>query len=36
MVVEDVKGRPTRTTAYLLRAKLMRALHGIEITEIMT
>lgn len=32
MVVEDVKG--VRTPNYLLKKKLMRAVHGIEITEI--
>lgn len=31
-VVEDVKG--VRTPIYLLKKKLMRAVHGIEITEI--
>ncbi len=31
-VVEDVKG--VRTEVYRLKAKLMRAVHGIEITEV--
>ncbi len=34
-VVEDVKSNPTRTRDYVMRRKLMRALHGIEITEVM-
>lgn len=34
-VVEDVKSNPTRTRDYVMRRKLMKALHGIEITEVM-
>jgi hypothetical protein len=33
LVVEDVKG--VRTEVYRLKAKLMRAVHGIEITEVL-
>lgn len=33
-VVEDVKSRPTKTRDYVLRKKLMKALHGIEIQEV--
>lgn len=33
-VVEDVKSGPTKTTAYQLRKKLMKACHGIDITEV--
>lgn len=33
-VVEDVKSKPTRTAVYMLKRKLMRACHGIEIVEI--
>ena len=36
VVVEDVKARPTRTRDYLLKRKLMRAVHGIDIQEILT
>ena len=32
MIVEDVKGY--RTEAYQLKKKLMRAVYGIEITEV--
>ena len=34
LVVEDFKARPTRTRAYVLRKKLMRALYQIEIREV--
>lgn len=34
VVVEDVKSAPTRTDVYLLKKKLMKALHGIEIAEV--
>lgn len=33
-VVEDVKSPASRTRAYLIKRKLMRAVHGIEIMEI--
>jgi hypothetical protein len=34
-VVEDVKSEPTRKKAdYRLRLKLMKAIHGIEVKEI--
>lgn len=33
-VVEDVKSKATMTTAYRLRKRLMRAIHGIEIQEV--
>lgn len=33
-VVEDVKSRPTRTEAYRLRKKLVKALYGVEIREV--
>jgi hypothetical protein len=33
-VVEDVKSRATRTRDYVLRRKLMKALHGIEVMEV--
>lgn len=33
LVVEDVKGKPTRTRDYMIRKKLMRALLGITIYE---
>lgn len=32
-VVEDFKAQPTRTRDYLIRKKLLRALHGLEIRE---
>lgn len=32
-IVEDVKGKPTRTRDYILRKKLMLALFGVEIQE---
>lgn len=35
LVVEDVKSHATRTPVYRLKAKLLKALHGIEVTEIM-
>jgi hypothetical protein len=34
VVVEDVKSAPTRTPVYRLKAKLLAALHGIEIVEV--
>src|SRR4051794_34090994 len=33
-VVEDVKSVPTRTEAYRLRVKLLRALYGIAVVEV--
>lgn len=33
-VVEDVKSKPTKTTTYRLKRKLMKALYGIEIKEV--
>lgn len=33
-VVEDVKSEPTKTAVYRLKKRLMRACHGIEITEV--
>lgn len=33
LVVEDVKSKPTRTEAYRLRKKLVKALYGVEIRE---
>lgn len=35
-VVEDTKSKPTMTSIYRLKKKLMKALHNIEITENMT
>lgn len=35
-VIEDVKSGPTRTQAYIIRKKLMRAIYGIEILETST
>lgn len=34
LVVEDVKAAVTKTRAYVIRKKLMKALHGITITEV--
>lgn len=34
VVVEDVKSAPTRTPVYRLKAKLLKALHGVEVTEV--
>jgi hypothetical protein len=34
LVVEDVKSKPTMTRDYLLKKRLMKALHGITIVEI--
>jgi hypothetical protein len=34
VVVEDVKSAPSQTTAYRLRKRLVRACHGITITEV--
>jgi hypothetical protein len=33
-IVEDVKSKATKTRDYVLRKKLMKALHGIEIQEV--
>lgn len=33
LVVEDVKSSATKTRDYMIRKKLMRAIHGIEIYE---
>lgn len=33
-VVEDVKSKATKTTAYKLRKRLVEAIYGVEITEI--
>jgi hypothetical protein len=33
-VVEDVKSKASRTEAYQLRKRLMRAIHGIDIVEV--
>lgn len=35
LVVEDVKSPATKTSLYRLKAKLVRALHGITILEVM-
>jgi hypothetical protein len=32
-VVEDVKSRPTRTREFVIKKKLMRAVHGIDVRE---
>lgn len=34
LVVEDVKSAPTRTPVYLIKKKLMKALHGVDIVEV--
>lgn len=34
VVVEDVKSKPTKTTAYRLRKRLVEAIYGITITEL--
>lgn len=34
VVVEDVKSKLTKTTSYMLRKRLVRACHGIVITEV--
>ena len=34
VIVEDVKSKPTKTTAYKLRKKIVEAVHGITITEV--
>jgi len=34
VVIEDVKSRPTKTTAYRLRKRIVEAIHGITITEV--
>lgn len=33
-VVEDVKSPATRTPVYLLKKKLMKAIHGLEVVEV--
>jgi hypothetical protein len=33
-ITEDVKSKPTRTMAYLIKKKLMLAVHGIKIVEV--
>ncbi len=33
-VVEDVKSKPTRTRAYIIKRKLLKALYGIDVKEI--
>lgn len=33
-IVEDVKSAPTKTPVYRLKKKLMRAVHGIDISEV--
>ncbi len=33
LVIEDHKSKPTRTRAYLMKRRLMKALHGIDILE---
>jgi hypothetical protein len=35
-VVEDVKSTPTRTREYRIKKKLMKAIHGLDIREVMT
>lgn len=35
IVVEDVKSEPTKTSVYRLKARLMKAIHGIDIVEVM-
>jgi hypothetical protein len=34
LVVEDVKSKPTKTEAYGMRKRLMRALYGIEVIDV--
>jgi len=34
VVIEDVKSRPTKTTAYRLRKRIVEAIHGVTITEV--
>lgn len=34
VVIEDTKSRPTKTTAYRLRKRLVEAIHGITVTEV--
>ena len=34
VITEDAKSGPTRTRDYIIRKKLMRAIHQIEITEV--
>jgi len=34
VVIEDVKSKPTRTTAYRLRKRLVEAIYGVKITEV--
>lgn len=35
VVVEDVKSKATKTTVYLLKKRLMKAIHNIDIKEVM-
>jgi hypothetical protein len=35
VVVEDVKSKPTKTEAYGLRKRLMKAIYGISVVEVM-
>lgn len=35
LVVEDVKSAPTKTPVYRLKRKLMKAVHGIDVREIL-
>jgi Protein of unknown function (DUF1064) len=34
VIIEDLKSRPTRTTDYKLRKRLVEAIHGITVTEV--
>jgi len=34
VVIEDVKSRPTKTTAYRLRKRIVEAIHGVTISEV--
>jgi hypothetical protein len=36
LVVVDVKSRPTMTQVYRLKKKLVKAIHGVDIIEVMT
>ena len=36
LVVEDVKSGPTKTAEYKLKKKLVKAVHGVTITEVMS
>lgn len=35
VIVEDVKSAPTRTPEYRIKNKLMKAVHGIDVVEVM-